>query len=82
MTNVAICGANGKMGKIIYSCIKNREDCRVVAGIDLYTEQYADFPIVDAPSKLPVKPDVIIDFSNPACLDALLEPYRDPDKMF
>ena len=73
MTNVAICGANGKMGKTIYSCIKDREDCRVVAGIDLYTEQYADFPIVDAPSKLPVKPDVIIDFSNPACLDALLE---------
>ncbi len=65
MTNVAICGANGKMGKTIYSCIKDREDCRVVAGIDLYTEQYADFPIVDAPSKLPVKPDVIIDFSNP-----------------
>ena len=73
MTNVAICGANGKMGKTIYSCIKDREDCRVVAGIDLYTEQYADFLIVDAPSKLPVKPDVIIDFSNPACLDALLE---------
>lgn len=73
MTNVAICGANGKMGKTIYSCIKDREDCRVVAGIDVYTEQYADFPIVDAPSKLPVKPDVIIDFSNPACLDALLE---------
>ena len=73
MTNVAICGANGKMGKTIYSCIKDREDCRVVAGIDLYTEQYADFPIVDAPSKLPVQPDVIIDFSNPACLDALLD---------
>lgn len=73
MTNVAICGANGKMGKTIFSCIKDREDCRVVAGIDLYTEQYADFPIVDSPSKLPVKPDVIIDFSNPACLDALLE---------
>ncbi len=73
MTNVAICGANGKMGKTIYSCIKDREDCRVVAGIDLYTEQYADFPIVDTPSKLPVKPDVIIDFSNPASLDSLLE---------
>ncbi|MCM1529897.1 MAG: 4-hydroxy-tetrahydrodipicolinate reductase [Alistipes sp.] len=73
MTNIAICGANGKMGKTIYGCVKDREDCRVVAGIDLYTEQYADFPIVDAPSKLPEKPDVIIDFSNPASLDGLLE---------
>ena len=73
MTNIAICGANGKMGKNIYSCIKEREDCNVVAGIDVYTEQYADFPIVEIPAKLPVKPDVIIDFSNPAGLDALLE---------
>ncbi|MBR3760619.1 MAG: 4-hydroxy-tetrahydrodipicolinate reductase, partial [Ruminococcus sp.] len=35
--------------------------------------QYADFPIVDTPAKLPVKPDVIIDFSNPASLDVLLD---------
>ena len=73
MTNIAICGANGKMGKTIYNCIKERDNCKVVAGIDLYTEQYADFPIVSKPSELPVKPDVIIDFSNPASLDGLLE---------
>ena len=35
MTNIAICGANGKMGKNIYACIKERDDCKVVAGIDL-----------------------------------------------
>lgn len=73
MTNIAISGANGKMGKTIYNCIKERDNCTVVAGIDLYTEQYADFPIVDSPAKLPVKPDVIIDFSNPASLDVLLD---------
>ena len=73
MTNIAICGANGKMGKNIYSCIADREDCTVVGGIDLNTQQYADFPIVDSPAKLPVKPDVIIDFSNPASLDGLLD---------
>ncbi|MDE6518987.1 MAG: 4-hydroxy-tetrahydrodipicolinate reductase [Ruminococcus sp.] len=73
MTNIAICGANGKMGKTIYNCIKDRDDCKVVAGIDLYTEQYADFPIVTSPAELPVKPDVIIDFSNPASLNGLLE---------
>lgn len=73
MTNIVICGANGKMGKTIYSCIQERDDCKVVAGIDIYTEQYADFPIVDAPDKIPVKADVIIDFSNPASLNALLD---------
>ena len=72
MTDIAICGANGKMGKTIYNCVKEREDCKVVAGIDLFTEQYADFPIVDSPEKMPVKPDVIIDFSNPASLENLL----------
>ena len=73
MTNIAICGANGKMGKNIYNCIKEREDCNTVAGVDIYTEQYADFPIVKTPAELPVKPDVIIDFSNPALLDGLLD---------
>lgn len=73
MTRIAICGANGKMGKTIYNCISAREDCKVIAGIDINTEQYADFPIIDSPSKLPEKPDVIIDYSNPASLDGLLE---------
>ena len=73
MTNIAICGACGKMGRNVYAVIKEREDCKVCAGIDLITESYADFPIVTSPAELPVKPDVIIDFSNPACLDGLLD---------
>lgn len=73
MTKIAICGANGKMGHTIYNCVKEREDCTVIGGIDIFTEEYADFPIVDKPEKLPVKPDVIIDYSNPASLDAVLE---------
>lgn len=73
MTNIVICGANGKMGRTIYNCVKDRDDCKVIAGIDLYTEQYADFPIVASPAELPEKPDVIIDFSNPASLDGLLD---------
>ena len=67
MTNIVISGANGKMGHNIFNCADAREDCTVVAGIDLYTKQYADFPIVETPAQLPVKPDVIIDFSNPSC---------------
>ena len=73
MTNIAICGANGKMGHNIFNCADAREDCTVVAGVDLYTKQYADFPIVETPAQLPVKPDVIIDFSNPSCLDGILD---------
>ena len=72
MTNIVICGANGKMGKMIYSCVSEREDCKVIGGIDVFTESYADFPIVSLPSELPEKPNVIIDYSNPASLDNLL----------
>lgn len=73
MTNIAICGANGKMGRVIADIIANRNDAVTVAGIDKITERYSDFPIVNAPSELPVKPDVIIDFSHPSTLDGLLE---------
>lgn len=73
MTKIAICGANGKMGHTIYNCVRERKDCTVIGGIDIFTDAYADFPIVDRPEKLPEKPDVIIDYSNPASLDAILE---------
>lgn len=73
MVKIAICGANGKMGKVINSVISGRNDCEVVAGIDIFTEKYADFPIYAKASEMTEKPDVIIDFSNPASLDSLLE---------
>ncbi len=73
MTNIVICGANGKMGHTVASFVESREDCCVTAGIDSYTKVYSDFPIVETPSQLTEKPDVIIDFSNPSSLDGLLE---------
>ncbi len=72
MTNIAICGACGKMGRVIADIIANRDDCTVCAGIDKVTESYAGFPIVASPDALPEKPDVIIDFSHPSTLDGLL----------
>ena len=72
MTNIAICGASGHMGRVIADIIANRADCTVIAGIDKITQSYADFPIVDTPDKLPSKPDVIIDFSHPSTLEGLL----------
>lgn len=73
MIKVAITGANGKMGKVIASIIEGRDDCEIIAGIDLNTAENGKFPIVSAPSLLPEKPDVIIDFSHPSALDKLLE---------
>ncbi|MGN1481161.1 4-hydroxy-tetrahydrodipicolinate reductase [Porcipelethomonas sp.] len=73
MTKIVICGANGKMGQTIYRCVKDRSDCEITGGIDINTQQYADFPIYSSVGQLPEKPDVIIDYSHPSCLTSLLE---------
>ncbi|MBE6848810.1 MAG: 4-hydroxy-tetrahydrodipicolinate reductase [Ruminococcus sp.] len=72
-TKILISGANGKMGRVVAATVAGREDCNVCAGVDLNTAQYADFPIYSNFSEVTEKPDVIIDFSNPAVLDALLD---------
>ncbi|SFC15892.1 4-hydroxy-tetrahydrodipicolinate reductase [Ruminococcus albus] len=72
MTNIAICGACGHMGRVIADVISGRDDCKVIAGIDKVTAQYSDFPIVANVADMAEKPDVIIDFSHPSTLDDLL----------
>ncbi len=72
MTNIVLCGALGKMGRVLANIISARDDCRVCAGIDI-GEGQADFPIVKTPRELTEKPDVIIDFSHPSVLGDLLE---------
>ena len=72
MVKIAITGANGKMGRVIANLVAAREDCTVVAGIDLNNVQNDSFPVVKYPSELAEKPDVIIDFSHPSALPDLL----------
>ncbi len=73
MVTVTVSGANGKMGKVVTSIINEREDCKVIAGIDIAASEGGAFPIYSKPSELPEKPDVIIDFSHPSALNDLLE---------
>lgn len=72
MTDIAITGACGRMGRVISELVKERNGCRICGGIDIKGEQYGDFPIVQKVFELPEKPDVIIDFSHPSALDDLL----------
>ncbi len=72
MTKIVICGANGKMGRKVYECVSNRNDCKIIAGVDINTKKYADFPIYKDISELPEKPDVIIDYSHVSSLTSLL----------
>ncbi len=72
MRKVLISGCSGKMGRVIASVIDSREDCKTVAGVDLFTQPYGDFPIYKTFDQVEGDVDVIIDFSNPAALDGLL----------
>lgn len=72
MTNIAVTGACGKMGRVISDICRQRTDCKIIAGIDLAGEQYDSFPVVRKVFDLPEKPDVIIDFSHPSALPDLL----------
>lgn len=71
MTNIILCGANGKMGHVIQSVVNGRDDCKIVAGVDLNTDSSA-FPVYSSFDEIKENADVIIDFSNPALLDSLL----------
>lgn len=72
MTDIILCGANGKMGKVIRDIVAKRDDCRIAAGIDLNTESDS-FPIYSSFDEIKEDADVIIDFSNPVLLNDLLD---------
>ncbi len=71
MTRIILCGANGKMGRVIQSVVSARENCKIVAGVDFNTESIS-FPIYKSLADVTEEADVIIDFSNPALLENLL----------
>lgn len=72
MIRIMLCGANGKMGHVIDSCVKARDDVKIVCGVDLNNTVYSDFPVVKNIGEFQDEVDVIIDFSHPLALDGIL----------
>ncbi|MEE1218707.1 MAG: 4-hydroxy-tetrahydrodipicolinate reductase [Ruminococcus sp.] len=73
MVSIALVGCNGKMGYAVASAVSQREDCKIAFGIDVYGENTTAFPVYKSFAEVTEKVDVIIDFSNPASLNGLLE---------
>lgn len=73
MVKAIMHGCNGKMGQVITGLIKADEAIEIVAGIDTYTGITNDYPVFESIEKCDVKADVIIDFSNSAAADRLLD---------
>ena len=73
MVNVLINGANGRMGKKVFEACALSQNVKAVCGVDLVSNlNNAYFPIYDNFDAVKEKVDVIIDFSAPASLDAVL----------
>lgn len=72
MKRIILSGCCGKMGHMISDCIKERNDCTLVAGIDITGAAYDAFPVFTSPGECCVEADVIIDFSHPSALESLL----------
>lgn len=72
MTRILLSGCGGKMGHVIASCIAQRQDCEIVAGIDPSLPN-CEFPVFARPADVTTPADVIIDFSHPSALEPLLQ---------
>ena len=72
MHNVILCGCGGKMGRFVADAISKDNNLKIIAGVDKYNPG-CDFPVFENFGELNVNADVIIDFSNPALLDDLLD---------
>ena len=79
MVKIILSGCSGKMGHVITKCEENKENCEIVAVVDINNCD-APYPIFASFSEIDVDADVIIDFSHPSVLASLLE-YCKKNKM-
>lgn len=73
MVKVIMHGCNGKMGQVITGLIKGDEQIEIVAGIDKYQGIKNEYPVFGSMKECDVEADVVIDFSNAAAVDELLD---------
>lgn len=72
LTKILLCGACGKMGRVVCDLSAQNEDLSVVCGVDA-SQQMMPFPVYASFSDVKTDADVIIDFSHPSLLDSMLE---------
>lgn len=73
MTRILMHGCNGRMGRMITELVKNDDNAVIAAGVDTYTETPNDYPVFRSLAECDADVDVVIDFSNAAAVDALLD---------
>ena len=71
MTDILLCGCAGKMGAAVRGFVSEREDCRIVAGVDLAAADLG-FPVYSDISQVTEPANVVVDFSHPTALTPIL----------
>ena len=73
MPKILLSGCNGRMGQVITRMCAERDDMEITAGFDINTEKRGAFPVYSDPMEFSGSGDVVVDFSNPASFDTLLQ---------
>lgn len=74
MVRIILSGCSGKMGEAVTACVSQSENAEIVAGVDLFTGALRDYPIFPSFSEINgIEADAVIDFSNPAVFDPMIE---------
>ena len=73
MVQVIMHGCNGKMGQVITRLAAADPEMEIVAGVDMRAQALNDYPVFGDIGECGVEADVVIDFSNAAAVDRLLD---------
>ncbi len=73
MTRVVMHGCNGHMGRVITELCSADSEISIVAGVDKFKGIDNEYPVYDSINEVAEEFDAIIDFSNVAAIDGLLD---------
>lgn len=72
MLKILLSGCNGRMGQAISRLCSERDDIEITCGVDVNTANLSNYPVYKDPMEYFGPVDVVIDFSSPDAVDALL----------
>lgn len=73
MIKIIMHGCNGRVGQMITGLVKDDPEMEIVAGVDTYDDGHNAYPVFKTMADCDVAADAIIDFSNSAAADGLLD---------
>ncbi len=77
MIRIIMSGCNGHMGRVVTEIAEADEAVSIVAGVDLTDNNDKNYPVFTDLAACDVEADVLIDFSSPKALDAILTYCRE-----